>query len=55
MGTEADGESALRGFRPSGRADIDLAALATSQDGIVEDAQHEPQTVVLMLVAALAD
>lgn len=39
MGTEAVGEPVLRGFRPSGRADIDLADLATSQDGIVEDAQ----------------
>lgn len=37
--TETDIDRVFRGFRPSGRADIDLAELATVQDGIVDDAQ----------------
>jgi very-short-patch-repair endonuclease len=39
MATETDIERVFRGFRPSGRGEVDIAALATLQDGIVDDEQ----------------
>ena len=39
MGIEGDGQHPFGAFQPSGLPDIDLAELATVQDGIVDGAQ----------------